>query len=136
MAWVLPVRPGARVEEVGDAWFEALELATAPRIVGAACGDGGGPPPVVTEGRPPLGPSVRSLHSAVLDDVPRLRVFARDWGFDLPPEMGARFEEVTARGFVLLALVYSGPAEGTATRTVRIVDDAFRGFLSSYGRLP
>lgn len=31
-AWVLPVKPGARVEVASDAWFEALEAATAVRV--------------------------------------------------------------------------------------------------------
>src|SRR4051812_3245058 len=32
-AWVLPIRPGARLELSTDAWFEALEAATATRVV-------------------------------------------------------------------------------------------------------
>ncbi|APR85299.1 Hypothetical protein A7982_10648 [Minicystis rosea] len=31
-AWVLPVRPGARLEVASDAWFEALDAATGVRI--------------------------------------------------------------------------------------------------------
>lgn len=31
-AWVLPVKPGARIEVASDAWFEALEAATAVRV--------------------------------------------------------------------------------------------------------
>ena len=29
MAWLIPVRPGARIAETTDAWFEALDVATA-----------------------------------------------------------------------------------------------------------
>lgn len=32
-SWVLPVRPGAYVEESTDAWFEALEAFTVPRVL-------------------------------------------------------------------------------------------------------
>ena len=126
MAWILPVRPGARIEEVGDAWLEALELATAPRIVAPGCGDGGtAGSQVIVEQEPPLGTGVRALRSVLLDDVLALRAFAQGWGFDLSLEMDARCEEIVSRGFVLLALVYSGPSGGNATRTVRITDDAF-----------
>src|SRR3954468_259400 len=31
-AWVLPVMPGARLEVASDAWFEALDAATAVRL--------------------------------------------------------------------------------------------------------
>ncbi len=42
-AWVLPVKPGARVEVASDAWFETLEAATATRInaPALACSQGG-----------------------------------------------------------------------------------------------
>jgi hypothetical protein len=32
-AWVLPVKPGARLEVASDAWFEALDAATTVRVV-------------------------------------------------------------------------------------------------------
>src|SRR5262245_27880536 len=32
-AWVLPVRPGARLELATDAWFDTLDAATAARVV-------------------------------------------------------------------------------------------------------
>lgn len=32
-AWVLPVKPGARVEVASDAWFEALDAATSVRVI-------------------------------------------------------------------------------------------------------
>ncbi|HMI89390.1 MAG TPA: DUF2330 domain-containing protein [Polyangiaceae bacterium] len=125
-AWILPVRPGARIDEVGDAWFEALELATAPRVVAPPCGDGGASPPkIAIERRPSRGSGVPPLRTALLDDVPALRAFAQSWGLELTPEMEGRLGEVTERGFALLALVYSGPPSATATRTVRITDDAF-----------
>ena len=31
-AWVLPVKPGARIELASDAWFEALDATTALRV--------------------------------------------------------------------------------------------------------
>ena len=43
-AWVLPVKPGARIEVASDAWFEALDAATAVRsnAPALACDDGMG----------------------------------------------------------------------------------------------
>jgi hypothetical protein len=124
VAWVLPIRANAAITEVGDAWLEALEFVTAPRIVPPSCGDAGAPPPkVVVERRAPLAPSVASLHRAVVGDVAELRAFAEHWGFALPAELAERIEEISARGFALLVLVYGGPSDGTATRTVRIADD-------------
>jgi len=126
MAWILPIRPGARVEEVGDAWLEALELATAPRVVAPGCGDAGSTPSqVIVERQPPLDRSVRALRTELLGDVPALRTFAQNWGFELSPQMTTRCEEVASRGFLFLALVYGGPVDGSATRTLRITDDAF-----------
>jgi hypothetical protein len=140
MAWVLPVRSDAAIAEVGDAWLDALESATAPRIVAPACSDAGSPPPkVVVERRAPLAPSVPSLHQAVVTDVAALREFADQWGFALPDETAARVEEITARGFALLVLVYGGPTDATATRTVRISDDVVPAvplFLTSAGDAP
>src|SRR5688572_33246873 len=31
-AWVLPVKPGARIEVASDAWFETLQAATNARV--------------------------------------------------------------------------------------------------------
>jgi hypothetical protein len=125
MAWLLPIRPGARVDEVSDAWFEALELATAPRVVPASCGS---TPPVRAtrvEGLPDRVPTVRSLESTVIDDAPALRAFAGEWALELPPEIESRFDDLRARGFSLAAFLYAGPAGGGFTRTVRVSDDAF-----------
>jgi hypothetical protein len=123
MAWLLPIRPGARVDESSDAWFEALELATAPRVVASRCDSS--TPAIRVEGLPDRVPTQRSLHSAVLDDTSALRAFAGEWALDLPAEIEGRFEDLKARGFSLVAFLYAGPAGGGFTRTVRITDDSF-----------
>lgn len=44
-AWVLPVKPGARIELSTDAWFEALDAATTAQIISPEVhcpGTGGG----------------------------------------------------------------------------------------------
>src|SRR5262245_7784907 len=44
-AWVLPVKPGARIEVGSDAWFEVLDAATSTRVIAPAvdCSFGLGP---------------------------------------------------------------------------------------------
>jgi hypothetical protein len=125
MAWLLPVRPGARADEVTDAWFEALELATSPRVVGSGCDADASAPLVRIERSTVHEPSARALHMAGLDDVGALRAFAAEWGLDLLPEIEMRCEALEARGFGFLAVVHGGAADRTITRTVRVTDDSF-----------
>jgi len=125
MAWLLPVRRGARVDEVTDAWFEALELASAPRIVPPVCDASASKLRTRVEGPTTLTPSVRALDVALLDDPAALRAFAASWGFELPAAVDNRFRTLSERGFRLIALVYGGAADREFTRTVRITDDAF-----------
>src|SRR5438552_18360027 len=40
-AWVLPVRPGARIELSNDAWFAALDASTQPVVTSPAYYGGG-----------------------------------------------------------------------------------------------
>src|SRR4051812_19410697 len=46
-AWVLPIRPGARLELSNDAWFEALDAATSTHVTAPSitCASFGGPGP-------------------------------------------------------------------------------------------
>lgn len=125
MAWLVPVRPGARVEEVSDAWFEALELATAPRLVAASCGSVPMPSGARVVSAPDRVPTERSLESTIIEDVPALRAFASQRALEVSPEVEARFDALQARGFSLAAFLYAGPAQGGFTRTVRVTDDAF-----------
>jgi hypothetical protein len=125
MAWLLPVRPGARIDEASDAWFEALELATAPRVLAGRCDTSSELPAIRMQGFADRVPTQRSLHDAVIEDTNALRAFARDWALELPVEVESRFEDLHTRGFSLAAFLYAGPAGGGFTRTVRITDDSF-----------
>ncbi|MET0591895.1 MAG: DUF2330 domain-containing protein [Polyangiaceae bacterium] len=140
MAWILPVRSGAAVAEVGEAWLDALDVATAPRIVAPRCSDAGtAPAEVVTESRRALAPSAPSLHRAVFDDVTALRAFAESFGFAIDAETASRMGELVERGSSLLVLVYGGPVDATTTRTVRISDDALPAVslsLTGGGEMP
>src|SRR5258708_24002135 len=97
MAWLVPIRPGARVDEVSDAWFEALELATAPRVVPASCSSAPTSPATRFEGLANRVPTERSLESTVIEDVPSLRAFASQSALQLPPAIESRFETLQAR---------------------------------------
>src|SRR5260370_26734527 len=79
MAWLIPVRPGARIAETTDAWFEALEVATAARVVGPACGADAGAPPVHVEGPTAHEPSAPALHITAIDGVIPPRALALEW---------------------------------------------------------
>jgi len=125
MAWLVPIRPGARVDEVSDAWFEALELATAPRIVPTSCGATSVAAATEIVGLPNRVTTERSLESTVIDVVPALRAFASARGLELAPELEHRFEDLHERGFLLAAFLYAGPASGGFTRTIRVTDDSF-----------
>jgi hypothetical protein len=123
MAWLIPVRPGAKIAETSDAWFEALELATAPRIVPSVCATPSGG--ARTAGLADRVPTVPSLENAVVDDVPALRAWAAARALEVPSDVEGRFETLRERGYVLAAFLYAGPAAGGFTRTVRVTDDAF-----------
>jgi hypothetical protein len=79
----------------------------------------------VPEKRAALAPSVSALRHDFLDDVIALEKFVETWNLALEPTMAAQCEELAARGFAFLALVYGGPGGAAATRTVRITDDTF-----------
>jgi hypothetical protein len=125
MAWLIPVRPGARISETSDAWFEALEAATAVRVVGPTCGPDAGAPPVHVERPTAHEPSAPALHVTDIDGVAHLHSFAQEWAFDLPAAIEERFATLEGRGFHFVAMVYGGAVDRVLTRTVRVTDDAF-----------
>ncbi|HKQ70703.1 MAG TPA: hypothetical protein VJT73_15260 [Polyangiaceae bacterium] len=124
VAWLIPVRPGARVVETADAWFEALDEATAPRVMAPACPSGTSEREVRVFRAWREGAREGALDAAALSDVPTLRAFAATWGFEVMPELAERFQTLVDRGYVAVAFVY-GSLGGASTRTVRITDDAF-----------
>lgn len=144
-AWILPVKPGAKVELASDAWLDTLDAATTPQIV---------PPPSSCEG---AGCSVASAYQASFscgsdsgfaeaeaptpdgvdvvsqesvgpyeivilrsDDELSLRVWLDDHAYAIPDELDPIIDAYIDEGFDFAALRLV-PAAGTAQmRPVRV----------------
>jgi len=147
-SWVLPVKKGAKVELANDAWFEALDSATASVIQGpmANCGGGssGGPGgPFFACGASadyavsasdrgmPEPPSVTVVHEGTVgpyetvtlsaDDPKALEKWLADHAYVLPEDIKPTVAAYVNEGFDFIALRLI-PGEGIqAMRPVRVV---------------
>jgi hypothetical protein len=119
---VVPAAPGTGIDAVSSRWLEALEQATAPRIVlsagapACAAGEGsrvhdtGDPPPVAT---------IELSELAVLSSLDEVAAFAKTHGVAFAPaDRDALSEYRAAHQFV--AFAYEVPEPGGATETVRM----------------
>ncbi|MEP7125124.1 MAG: DUF2330 domain-containing protein [Byssovorax sp.] len=137
-AWVLPVKPGARVEISTDAWFEALDAATSARIVSPAincpspspgCGCGlalsaGGDftpeaPPVTIVHQGTVGPyETVTLHANVPNALP---LWLGSHGFAIDAKVQPIIDTYTKEGFDFIALRLQ-PGQGVQQmKPVRVV---------------
>lgn len=121
--WLVPVQPGARVELASDTWFEALDTATAARVVSPA----EWPPCDVslgvesyTRAHAPLVPPTSSLMTA---DAQALAAFVKSAGSAISPDLAGRVEAAFARGAQIAAFAFPASGPETSTRTVRVIDD-------------
>jgi hypothetical protein len=118
-ALVVPVAPGSSVDPTLDAWFDALDAATAPRVrppLGApACGktSGGSMESTATTQSGTLGPS----KVATFSSVPEVSVFALSEGFAFGSADQSALEASGAVRFV--ALSYETKTSNATTETVR-----------------
>lgn len=119
VAIVTAVRPGTHADPAPDAWFEALEAATAPRVV---------PPPAVPEcgngaatvhvtGDLSHVPSLPPSEVAVLGSLDALSDFAAARQLDFDAADAAALGEHAAP---FLALVYEPSGGSTLTEAVRL----------------
>jgi hypothetical protein len=125
--WIMPARPGARVDLGSDAWLDALDAATSPVVIppsaapGSECdtGEGGAGPEFV----PPLTSpqSTRPTATAIFTDTGTLGAFVSGAGYALPHDLAAALGTLFASGSAVVASTYA-TAE-LPTRTLRIVDD-------------
>lgn len=124
--WILPVRPGAFVDEAPFAFFEALADATAPRVI---------PPDKPAPcGFTPSGPEAQGDMSAHvtrkaadirwLERVTDLLLHARGLGMNVPPEMTPKLEALSSAGFHFFAATHVSLAAGEWLSPLRIVDDS------------
>lgn len=119
VVWVVPVAPGTAVDRGSSAFFDALEDATAPRIVGPN-GCASEAPVHVVETRGDHPPPTPDLESALVSDPAALEAQLAAWGVlgdDLPK---ASLAAAVASGKKLLAVLMH-PEPGTrSTRTLRL----------------
>ena len=120
-AWLVPARPGALVDLAGEPLLEALDEATAVRVLKPS-----GPAPCVTAYAPyevmsePL-PSERATPggATVLASVEELSRFAGEQGLSFPRSLEGR---VFRDGFVLVAFLFEASAGPRRTPVVRVSD--------------
>ena len=149
-AWVLPIKPGARVEVGSEAWFDALEAATStsvnpPRLLcknpNALCsinpgsvagGSFGCSASAASEGGPgAMSPPVQVVsdqaagpYEAVIlkSDVPgALPTWLTSHGYEIPPDISPIIDAYVAEGFDFAALRLLPAAGVQQMQPVRVV---------------
>lgn len=150
-AWVLPVKPGARIEVASDAWFDVLDAATgvqvyapdmecdtgaflcsvpvsSPAAAAAGCGDGGvGLEEGVGSSDPPVTvvshASAGPYETVILSaDVPgALPAWLEDHGYAIPDDIHPLIDAYVAEGFDFVALRLLPAAGIQQMRPVRVV---------------
>jgi hypothetical protein len=149
-AWVLPVKPGARIEVASDAWFDVLDAATTPQTYapdlecsapgffgcgvaaapvtsmgcgeGAAVGDGG-----EATNNPPVTVvshgSAGPYETVILSaDVPgALPAWLEQHGYAIPDDIHPLIDAYVAEGFDFVALRLLPAAGIQQMRPVRVV---------------
>jgi hypothetical protein len=126
VAWVVPLLPGTAVDPANDAWLNALEQATAPRIIAPADNTPAlcGPTTFENTASAPLA-STPPSQVALLSSLTALDGFVRDHAFELTSAQ--RLELASAVGAEYLALVYTAPAGEFWTETLRVQNDPGTG---------
>ena len=115
VVWIVPRAPGAAVDLATSAWLDALEDATAPRVIAPKTSACEGPAEVVGTGDLPLGvepPTARRIASAAaLSDTEAA------WSLVLDPADRVALLSVLADGDELLAVRWA-PREGASSTPV------------------
>jgi hypothetical protein len=148
-AWVLPIKPGARIEVASDAWFDVLDAATRAQVyapdlecdtgaffcnvsiaapAAAGCGDGGvgledgvgaSDPPVTVVSHGSAGPYETVILSA--DEPGALPTWLEDHGYAIPADIYPLIDSYVAEGFDFVALRLLPAAGVQQMRPVRVV---------------
>ncbi|MEO7327436.1 MAG: DUF2330 domain-containing protein [Minicystis sp.] len=125
VAIVVPAPPGSALDLSSDAWFEALEVATAPRVfppVGAESACPGAPPspPALFEiaGHVEHMQSLKVEDVSVLDDAAAVSSWASQAGLTISPALDAALGSQGPGRFV--ALRFQAPAGPSITPTLRL----------------
>jgi hypothetical protein len=125
---VVPVPDGTMVDVSPDAWFDALDMATAPRIYPAAdlsCPDGSPPNSTSSDcAASALGyyaqPSIPAASFDVLDTTDAVTAWANDHDMAVPSDVAATFASLGGTRFVAVRFIVPPPGSGL-TQTVRFV---------------
>jgi hypothetical protein len=124
LAIVAPAKEGASLDIASAAWFEALELATAPRILpppGAQVGCPGESPvadPVLVEGQLFHEATLAPVEVLVLEDATDVAAWAAGRGLEVSPALAAGLAALEPTRFV--ALRFSAPHGVGLTPALRI----------------
>ncbi|MEP7123662.1 MAG: DUF2330 domain-containing protein [Byssovorax sp.] len=121
---IVPAPPGSSLDFSSDAWFEALEVATAPRVFPPSdespyCPGKSGPAAIFDiAGQIAHTTSLPVDDVAVLDDAGAVALWAAKSGLDLSPELATSLGALGGVRFVAVRFV--APGGPAITRTLRV----------------
>lgn len=122
---VIPVPPGAALDRSSDAWLEALEIATAPRVfppegVSATCpGEKDLASPFDFVGNEEHLPSLPIKDAVVLADAAEVSFWADVNGLSIAPDLAASLGAMSDKRF--LAVRFEATGLSAVTPTLRVV---------------
>jgi hypothetical protein len=124
--WLVPARPGAALDWASPTWLDALDDATAPRVVAPSasppCGMPSTPERVATFGS--AGPVRMPTNLTILASEDAARAHAAARGFAVSSSQSTKIAQLYASGGALVALELDTPPSGTTTTpTLRVSDD-------------
>jgi hypothetical protein len=124
MAIVIPAAPGSALDVSSDAWFEALEVATAPRVFPPASlspfcpGKPGSPNVFELDGDVSHTQSLEPQNVAVLADAGALSTWAAQSNLTIPAPVAAALSGLSGVSFV--AVLFAAPPGSSVTPTLRL----------------
>ncbi|MBS2016583.1 MAG: hypothetical protein JST00_27110 [Deltaproteobacteria bacterium] len=126
LLWLVPARPGAAVDYANDAWLDALDETTAPRVLPRMkpidCNVKEDVERVETWGS--LGPKRYPKSVTVLVTEAEARAHASALEVRVDGDVGARLHDAYTRGWAFVALEIETPGAGlSSSPTVRVRDD-------------
>ncbi len=125
VALLVPAPVGSALDISSDAWFEALEVATAPRIfppanVSPFCpGKSGSPSLFQLDGETSHTPSLSPQHVDVLADAPAVNAWAAQADLKISPALLESLNSLTGVQFV--AVQFTAPPGSSVMPTLRVV---------------
>lgn len=123
--WLVPVRPGAAIDWAPARWLDALDEATAPRVLppssSTTCPSRSTPEASAPWTAPRSKRPAPAL--AVQTTAEGARAYAAERGYRLGPALSDRITALYASGWSLVALELSPSSSPASTGTLRVSDD-------------